>query len=149
MPCSAAPSPDACPGPDTAVRRRMSSTASLSLSFLPVPLSSSSSSMYVDNESVDPTFNRVFVVLTTSSSIYLSPQYKPHAAFRFGGSCRAAIGSGEGRRSARRCRLEVGCWRRPQRGGVGRWAQEANASSLREDGVGTEFSKARSRSGGA
>ncbi|BAH91925.1 Os02g0807750, partial [Oryza sativa Japonica Group] len=91
----------------------------------------------------------VFVLLTTSSSIYLSTQYKLHAAFRSGGSCRAAIGSGEGRRSARRRRPEVGCWRRPQRGGVGRWAQEADASSLREDGVGTEFSKARSRSGGA
>ncbi|EEC75516.1 hypothetical protein OsI_12124 [Oryza sativa Indica Group] len=122
MPCSAAPSPDACPGPDTAVRRRMSSTASLSLSFLPVPLSSSSSSM------VRGSVRRQRVGRSNIQS---------------------AIGSGEGRRSARRCRLEVGCWRRPQRGGVGRWAQEANASSLREDGVGTEFSKARSRSGGA
>uniref|UniRef100_I1PCE4 Uncharacterized protein n=1 Tax=Oryza glaberrima TaxID=4538 RepID=I1PCE4_ORYGL len=95
---------------------------SLSLSFLPVPLSSSSSSM------VRGSVRRQRVGRSKIQS---------------------AIGSGEGRRSARRCRLEVGCWRRPQRGGVGRWAQEANASSLREDGVGTEFSKARSRSGGA
>uniref|UniRef100_A0A0D3FK08 Uncharacterized protein n=1 Tax=Oryza barthii TaxID=65489 RepID=A0A0D3FK08_9ORYZ len=110
MPCSAAPSSDACPGPDTAVRRRMSSTASLSLSLL------------------------------SAGAAELELELNGE---------RLTIGSGEGRRSARRCRLEVGCWRRPQRGGVGRWAQEANASSLREDGVGTEFSKARSRSGGA